>query len=503
MAGCSVVLATPCPLFSALSFVLSAVTFMRSFYCWCFLLAAPTCLTTARALPNQHPPTATVLIGHLDHAPAGDTVRLWVGQQQVKTPLGPTGDFQLVVAGLRSASAASLSYVRQRTPLYFTPGDQLHLTLDFPRFDETVRYTGRGAAPNNYLAQALWRFQGRPSLPHPQQQMTPATTPGQMRLLADGFRRQQQAFLAAYAAAHPLPAAFQRQVALDIDLERARVLLDYPGYHRAVAKQPTTLPAGYYDFLRQLPRPQLDEQATREPVLRFLSAYGGRLLPDGPLRADPAEASRLYALATADLGPHRARDWAMFQMLTFQLRDNPAAVFAAYPAFQAQTKDTFLLRTMGQLLRTQQRLQPGQPAPPFTLLNHEGRPISLADFRGKVVYLDFWGTWCAPCRQQLPASVGLARQFAGRDVVFVSVAVNDPAPKWQQFLTAEHLTALGQVQLRSADSAVPTAYQVWAYPTYLLIGRDGRIRLAAAPRPSDGASTVTAIEQALQEPVKD
>jgi len=476
---------------------------MRFLYCWCLIAAAQAQSTAARPLPLQHPPGATVVSGHLDHAPAGDTVRLWYGNQQVKTPLGPTGDFRLVVAGLRSASAASLSYARQRTPLYLQPGDQLRLALDFPRFDETVRYTGRGAAANNYLAQALWRFQGSPARPHPQQQMTPATTPAHMRRVADAFRRQQRAFLAAYAAAHPLPPAFQRQAALDIDLERARVLLDYPGYRRAVAKQAAALPAGYYDFLRQLPRPQLDAQATREPVLRFLSAYGGRLLPDGPLRADPAAARRLYALATADLGPGRARDWALYQVLTFQLRDNLPAVFAAYPAFQAHTRDTFLLRTMRQLLLAQQRLQPGQPAPPFTLANHEGRPVSLADFRGKVVYLDFWGTWCAPCRQELPASVRLAQQFAGRGVVFVSVAVNDPEQKWQQVLAAERLTALGQVQLRSADAAVPTAYQVGAYPTYLLIGRDGRIRLAAAPRPSDGAAAVAAIEQALAEPPKD
>ena len=146
-AGARATLATPCPLFSALSFVLSAVTFMRSFYCWCFLLAAPTCLTTARALPNQHPPTATVLIGHLDHAPAGDTVRLWVGQQQVKTPLGPTGDFQLVVAELRSASAASLSYVRQRTPLYLTPGDQLHRRWTFPASTKPCATRGAGPPP--------------------------------------------------------------------------------------------------------------------------------------------------------------------------------------------------------------------------------------------------------------------------------------------------------------------------------------------------------------------
>ncbi|RSK47538.1 TlpA disulfide reductase family protein [Hymenobacter rigui] len=451
---------------------------------------------TTASSPDQRGPT--VLRGHFDHAPAGDTVRLWYGPHQAKTTLTAAGDFTLVLNGLTQASPASLSYVRQRTPLYLRPGDQLHLTLDFARFDETVRYTGRGAAANNYLAQSLWHFQAAPTAAHPERQRTPAATPAYMRQLADAFRQRQRAFLASYAAAHPLPPAFQRQAALDIELEWARILLDYPGYRRAASKEALVLPAGYYDFLRQLPRAQLDQQVTREPVLRLLTAYGGRLLPDGPLRADSAEARRLYAQATADWGPNRARDWAMFQLLAFQLPDNRAAVLAAYPTFQAHNRDTLLSRSLRQLLADEQRLQPGQLAPDFTLLNHAGQPVSLASLRGKVVYLDFWGTWCAPCRQELPAAAQLTRQFAGRNVVFVSIAVRDSEKKWQHVLAAEHLLGPGQVQLLSPTDEVPTAYHVWEYPTYLLIGRDGRVLQARAPRPSAGAATVRAIEQALR-----
>ncbi|MET4107562.1 TlpA disulfide reductase family protein [Hymenobacter sp. UYP22] len=469
---------------------------MLSLGYWFVLLAAQFAPGPSRPHPTRSP--VVVLRGHLDHAPAGDTVRLWVGTQQVKTALSPAGNFTLIVTGLSEASPASLSYARQRTPLYLSPGDHLQLTLEFPRFDETVRYRGRGAAANNYLAQALWRFQGAPTAAHPERQRTPTTTPERMRQLADAFRQQQQFFLAGYAAAHPLPPAFQHQATLDIDLEWARILLDYPGYRRSASQQAVVLPASYYDFLQQLPRPQLDKQVMREPVLRLLTAYGGRLLPAGPLRADPAEAARLYAQATADFGPNRARDWALYQLLSFQLPDNRAAVVAAYPTFQALNRDTILTRNLRQLLAEGQHLQPGQPAPAFTLLDQKGQPVSLTDFRGKVVYLDFWGTWCAPCRQELPAAARLARHFAGRDVVFVSIAVNDPEKKWQQVVAAEQLTGLKQVQLRSPDATVPTAYHVWEYPTYLILGRDGHIRLTNAPRPSAGAVTVLALEQALQ-----
>ena len=76
-------------------------------------------------------PAVTIVEGHLDHAPAGDTIRLYCGQQQTKTVLSPSGDFKLLVNGLKKASSASFSYARQRTVLYLTPGDHLHLVLDF------------------------------------------------------------------------------------------------------------------------------------------------------------------------------------------------------------------------------------------------------------------------------------------------------------------------------------------------------------------------------------
>lgn len=84
----------------------------------------------------------------------------------------------------------------------------MHLTLDFPRFDESLRFTGRGANANNYLAQAFWRFDTGQQ-PRPQDQLTATTTPGQARPAADAFRAHQLAFLATYGQQHPLPAAFQ------------------------------------------------------------------------------------------------------------------------------------------------------------------------------------------------------------------------------------------------------------------------------------------------------
>lgn len=231
--------------------------------------------------------------------------------------------------------------------------------------------------------------------------------------------------------------------------------------------------------------------------MRLLNSYSNYLVPSGVLSTDPADAGRLFARATADFGPSVTRDLTMYLLYVWKVDNNLAGVQAAFPTFQAQSRDTALTRQLRQLLTQQQRIQTATVAPAFTLLNPEGQPVALSDLRGKVVYLDFWGTWCGPCMREMPASNELKQKFAGRDVAFVYISVGDPEAKWQKVLAAEHLTSPNSVHLRAPDNAIATSYQVSGYPTYWLIGRDGRIISRAAPRPSTGAEAVAAIEQAL------
>jgi thiol-disulfide isomerase/thioredoxin len=73
----------------------------------------------------------------------------------------------------------------------------------------------------------------------------------------------------------------------------------------------------------------------------------------------------------------------------------------------------------------------GNPAPEFRLKNLKGDEVALADFKGKVVLVDFWATWCGPCREEMPAFEKIHRD---RDVVVLAVDANEPletvAPFW-------------------------------------------------------------------------
>lgn len=137
-------------------------------------------------------------------------------------------------------------------------------------------------------------------------------------------------------------------------------------------------------------------------------------------------------------------------------------------------------------------------APDFRLQEVSGKAVALRELRGKVVYLDFWYSGCRPCLAEAPASSKLKRAFLGRDVVFLYVSTDTNINQWRQTIDKFALAGPNSVHLFDPEGwHAARAYQVQGFPTYLLISRDGRILSRNAPRPSEGAKTVAALEQAL------
>jgi thiol-disulfide isomerase/thioredoxin len=129
----------------------------------------------------------------------------------------------------------------------------------------------------------------------------------------------------------------------------------------------------------------------------------------------------------------------------------------------------------------------GSEAIDFTFPDIDGNRVSLSDFKGKVVYIDVWATWCAPCRREIPHLRQLAADFQDNEnIVFMSVSVDRTRDKnnWKTYV-GEH-KQFG-VQLFAGDDAekyLMTPYQIGGIPRFILIGKDGKIILADAPRPS-------------------
>lgn len=115
----------------------------------------------------------------------------------------------------------------------------------------------------------------------------------------------------------------------------------------------------------------------------------------------------------------------------------------------------------------------GKPAPDFVLKSDAGQNLRLSELRGQVVLVNFWASWCPPCRQELPLLNDLYSRYRAAGFTLLGVNVDEDRKNAVTLLTR---TALRFPTLFDADKAVSRLYGVDTMPTTLLIDRGGRVR---------------------------
>jgi thiol-disulfide isomerase/thioredoxin len=118
----------------------------------------------------------------------------------------------------------------------------------------------------------------------------------------------------------------------------------------------------------------------------------------------------------------------------------------------------------------------GGPTPPLQLRDLADKEHTLADYKGKVVVLNFWATWCDPCREEMPAMQRLQDKLAGKPFVILAVDYGEGPPRISEFLKK---VPVRFTVLLDRDTAAATAWKVKVLPTTLVLDPDHKVRFVA------------------------
>lgn len=131
-----------------------------------------------------------------------------------------------------------------------------------------------------------------------------------------------------------------------------------------------------------------------------------------------------------------------------------------------------MLEPMKQQKAAEEAIQIGKVAPDFTLTDKDGNEVSLKDFNGKYVLLDFWASWCRPCRDEMPNVAKAYEKFGGEEFEVVGVSLDKTKEPWLKAVEEDNIT---WVQLHDPEGEVADIYGVQAIPFTLLLDKDGVI----------------------------
>lgn len=122
------------------------------------------------------------------------------------------------------------------------------------------------------------------------------------------------------------------------------------------------------------------------------------------------------------------------------------------------------------------QVRPGQQAPELTLPDRSSNMIHLSDLKGKVVLIDFWASWCGPCRKNNPHLVRLYNKYHNRGLEILGVSIDIDEDAWKEAIRHDKLEWLQVIDKKGWDAASTLVYGVDAIPASFLVDKNGVIQ---------------------------
>ena len=381
------------------------------------------------------------------------------------------GDWSFEVnINLKEPTIGYLLYGDERSPVFLEPDNQLHFTFHGQAFQKTLHFSGKGNVQNNYLLAQRKFFKGEDNVLR--KKMKNVKPLGFSKYMSEQ-REARLAFLQKYIDSYEMSFSFTNYAIADIDYWYAYNLLNYPWEHPLYHNQdaPMEMADGYYDFLGRINISQ-ENALPNQHYTYFLDGYF-----DYQAELPQNEGMSDMELAERDLQGDVLNYYKCKLYSIACKRGKAKAKGPEIKDFIASCDN----ETYNDILRVAYNeakgLTNGSPAPNFSLKDINGQMVSLDDFKGKTVYVDFWASWCSPCIMQMRNSRNWKATFKDKDVVFVYISLDKDVKAWERHVKNNRLKGIHLI----ADSGnvyqskIARLYHVKRLPAVFLLDKNGNI----------------------------
>ena len=368
---------------------------------------------------------------------------------------------------------------KNRTEIYVGPGDVMNVTFDGSDFANTVAFTGESAGPSNYLVAKAAK----------QKELRGKENP--YMLDEEAYVAKQKADEAALnellAASENVSADYVSYEQKGLEYDRLANMMNYERAHAYYTKKEDfKVSEGFYTEIDAL---DYNNEADFQDFRSYQSLVGSHYRKSA---SDIAEAEGVdddvaYLKAIAASPSQEIKNTLAYQSAQYGITytDDLEGYYAAYKAVSTDEKNNIAIDDIYAKLQT---VAPGKDSPIFEdYENYKGGTSSLADFKGKFVYVDVWATWCGPCKAEIPSLKKVEKEYHGKNIEFISISVDKRADhdKWMNMVAEKELGGVQLFAENDWNSKFVQDYLIKGIPRFILIDPDGKIVSSNAPRPSD------------------
>lgn len=423
-------------------------------------------LLVCLAVSCQAKPKTVRLHGHIEAANQSEVTLKYDGafafisdKGNVTIPLNKDGSFDIVFELEKPAY-----YALSRNPLYLTPGDDMEIYISEDPRKST--FEGRGAEVNRYLSHRFYPKGGS----YLDAGRFCFSDFSKTKHAIDSLMAMRRAQLAALKCSKE----FKELEEIRIKGDMLQSIYYYINYNygmfpaNCTKEQFEKIRNDFYLSQKNVIEPAFKELAASDKALDVeVVRYAVLLFND----------TKLFDVQLSDRWNELMNTYYVAAELNQQMTPE---LYKKVTNYMADMKYEDFREALAWRLDRSSKLMEGRPAPDIELKDINGKPVKLSDYKGKVLYVDFWATWCGPCRAETPFFNALSAKYP--DIQFIAISIDEKEDLWAN--TVKQGDTGNVVELLSTDPDLRTKWDVAGIPRFLLIDKDFNIIKAVAPRPS-------------------